>query len=52
MTASCSTNMISVLTAACCARAYALDGLICLNDTMFKLKPKMECLYETKLARR
>ena len=32
--------------------ACALDGVICLNDSMIKLKPKMECLYETKIARR
>jgi hypothetical protein len=52
MTASCSTNMISCADCGVLHEACALDGLICLNDSMFKPKPRIECFYETKIARR
>ena len=52
MSAACSTNMTSCTDCGVLHEAYALDGLICLNDSMFRLKPKMECLYETNVARR
>jgi hypothetical protein len=52
MSAACSTNMTSCTDCGVLHEAYALDGLICLNDSMFRLKPKMECPHETKIARR
>jgi hypothetical protein len=52
MTAACSNNMTSSTDCGVLHEAYALDGVICLNDSMFKLKPKMDCLHETKIARR